>query len=64
MPRVNLRTMMAGPDGVRQPGWHEVDAETAAVLIEGGYATADTVETASMQPSETAAMPKPSRKKA
>lgn len=66
MPKVYLRTVMAGPDGVRHPGWHDIDDETAAALLAGGFAVpaaSDAVETASVEAPETGAMPRPSRRR-
>lgn len=63
MPKVQLRTLMAGPEGVLQPGWHEFDEETAQALVAGGYAVQEVVETAAVEAPEQAVMPRGARKK-
>lgn len=67
MRTILLRTTMAGPTGVRQPGVHAVDDATADSLIAGGFATSnetvDSLESASVATPETAALPRPSRKR-
>ena len=65
MPRLFLRTVMAGPAGVRYPGVHDFDDATAEALIEGGHAIPEAgSESAAMAPSENAALPRPTRKRA
>lgn len=64
---VILKTMMAGPDGVKQAGERaEFPPQMERDLVEGGYAAyvgAPVREAAVMAPRETAAMPSPARRK-
>ena len=55
--RVLLKTLLAGPNGVRSPGEHEVSNEEGAALCAAGYATplhASEVERAVVAPVEQA----------
>lgn len=57
-----LRTVMAGPDGVHQPGERvSISPERERALVDGGYAvfvkSTERGETAVARPRETAAMP-------
>lgn len=64
MPKLFLRTVMAGPGGVRHPGWHTFDDATAEALIDGGHAVPEEgTESASVEPPENAALPRPTRKR-
>jgi hypothetical protein len=58
---VILKTMMAGPDGVKQAGERaELSPQTERELVAGGYASyvaAPVRETAAIAPRETAAIP-------
>jgi hypothetical protein len=64
--RVKMKTLAAGPDGVLRPG-QEVDLPTAQAkaLIEGGYAepVGTVQETAAVEPSEKAVMPKKTKRR-
>jgi len=57
--RIRLLSVMAGPDGVYQPGTvRDVPRAEAYALVEGGYAEqVDDVETAAVLPAEVAAAP-------
>lgn len=67
--KIKLKTLMAGPDGVFQPGdVRDVSREQAIALVAGGYAEAfeplheQPVETAVMTPPERAVQRTPAKK--
>ena len=58
--KVRLKTLMAGPEGVFQPGSVvDLESDHAEALISGGYAERmeRPVETASIEPGEREARP-------
>jgi len=66
---IRMRTLSAGPQGVRLSGAEvEVDEKEAAALLEGGYAEriaapgSGEIETAQLPEGETAAAPPAGRK--
>jgi hypothetical protein len=67
--RVKLKTQSAGPNGSFAPGIHDLPDVFARQLVDGGYAEAledeavppeppPAIETAAIQPAETAVIPK------
>jgi hypothetical protein len=65
--KVRLKTLMAGPEGVFQPGSVvDLDAEQAEALVSSGYAERleRPVETAAIEPSELEMRPAPRPRKA
>ena len=62
---IRLKTIYAGPKGVKQPGdVLEVTAEIAAEMISGGYAIpfSKPIETATAEPEERAVTVAPKRR--
>ncbi len=65
--RIRLKTLMAGPEGVSQPGSViDIDPDQAARLIAAGHAEPleRPVETAAFEPGNRAARPVPRPRKA
>jgi hypothetical protein len=62
MRKIILKSIMAGPDGIRNPGKHTVPAEIAAALVAGNHAAyADNRPPVARdpQPTETATVTPP-----
>jgi hypothetical protein len=65
--RVRLKTMMAGPEGVFQPGSViDLEVDEAEALVSAGYAELleRPVETAAFEPGNRAVRPMPRPRKA